>query len=45
MLHKFYGFFFGNNGENGMPVFISYLKKVYDVSDSFLWKKGNKTFY
>lgn len=28
------------NGENGIPIYISYRGKVYDVSDSFLWKKG-----
>ena len=45
MFHKFPGFFFENNSENGIPVLIFYLRKAYDVSGSFLWKKGNKTFY
>ena len=29
-----------HNGENGTSIFISYQGKIYDVSDSFLWKKG-----
>jgi len=28
------------NGKNGMPIFVAYQGKVYDVSSSFLWKKG-----
>lgn len=28
------------NGKNGMPIFVAYQGKVYDVSGSFLWKKG-----
>lgn len=28
------------NGKNGMPIFIAYQGKVYDVSLSFLWKTG-----
>ena len=28
------------NGMNGAPVYVAYKKKVYDVSDSFLWKGG-----
>lgn len=28
------------NGKNGMSPFIAYQGKVYDVSGSFLWKKG-----
>lgn len=29
-----------NNGNNGNPAFVSYNGKVFDVSKSFLWKKG-----
>jgi predicted heme/steroid binding protein len=29
------------NGENGTPVYIAYRGKVYDVSNSFLWRNGN----
>jgi predicted heme/steroid binding protein len=28
------------NGRNGLPVYIAYNGKVYDVSESFLWKEG-----
>ena len=28
------------NGKNGMPIFVAYQGKVYDVSSSFLWRKG-----
>jgi predicted heme/steroid binding protein len=28
------------NGKNGKPAFIAYKGKVYDVSNSFLWKDG-----
>lgn len=28
------------NGKNGMPAYIAYNGKVYDVSESFLWKNG-----
>ncbi len=28
------------NGKNGNPIHIAYKGKVYDVSDSFLWKDG-----
>ena len=28
------------NGKNGMPIFVAYQGKVYDVSSSFLWEKG-----
>jgi predicted heme/steroid binding protein len=27
-------------GKNGKPVYVAYKGKVYDVSDSFLWKDG-----
>jgi len=30
-----------NNGKNGVPVFIGCNGKIFDVSGSFLWKKGN----
>jgi len=29
------------NGKNGNPVYIACKGKVYDVSESFLWKGGN----
>ena len=29
-----------NDGKNGAPAFIAYKGKVFDVSRSFLWKKG-----
>jgi len=29
------------NGKNGTPAYIAYDGKVYDVSESFLWKDGN----
>jgi predicted heme/steroid binding protein len=29
------------NGENGTPVYIAYRGKVYDISNSFLWRNGN----
>jgi len=28
------------NGRNGRPAYVGYKGKVYDVSDSFLWKNG-----
>jgi len=28
------------NGKNGMPIFVACQGKVYDLSRSFLWKKG-----
>ena len=28
------------NGKNGAPAYIAYQGKVYDVSQSFLWQKG-----
>jgi predicted heme/steroid binding protein len=28
------------NGKNGAPAYIAFDGKVYDVSDSFLWKDG-----
>ncbi len=28
------------NGKKGRPAYIGYMGKVYDVSDSFLWKNG-----
>ena len=28
------------NGENGQPVYVAYKGKVYDISDSKLWRKG-----
>lgn len=28
------------NGQNSSPAYIAYKGKVYDVSDSFLWKHG-----
>ena len=29
------------NGQNGQPVYIAYAGKIYDVSESKLWKTGN----
>ena len=28
------------SGKNGNPAYVAYMGKVYDVSDSFLWKSG-----
>jgi len=28
------------NGKNGQPAYVSYKRKVYDVSASFLWQDG-----
>lgn len=28
------------NGKDGSPTYIAYESKVYDVSESFLWQKG-----
>ncbi|MGB9597436.1 MAG: cytochrome b5 domain-containing protein [Candidatus Poribacteria bacterium] len=28
------------NGKNGNSAYIAYKGKIYDVSDSFLWKSG-----
>jgi predicted heme/steroid binding protein len=28
------------NGKNGNPIYVAYKGKVYDVSNSFLWKDG-----
>jgi predicted heme/steroid binding protein len=28
------------NGKNGTPAFIAYNGKLYDVSNSFLWRNG-----
>jgi predicted heme/steroid binding protein len=28
------------NGEKGAPAYVAYKGKVYDVSESFLWKEG-----
>ena len=30
----------GFNGENGNPTYVAYDGKVYDVSESKLWRKG-----
>lgn len=30
-----------NNGENGKPIYIAHKGKVYDVSESRLWRNGN----
>ena len=30
----------GFNGENGNPIYVAYDGKVYDVSESKLWRKG-----
>jgi len=30
-----------NNGENDKPVYVAYRGKVYDLSESKLWKSGN----
>ncbi|HEQ71576.1 MAG TPA: cytochrome B5 [Spirochaetia bacterium] len=29
------------NGKNGKPAYIGFMGKVYDVTDSFLWKNGD----
>ncbi|MGC1122618.1 MAG: cytochrome b5 domain-containing protein [Candidatus Methanofastidiosia archaeon] len=29
------------DGKNKTPVYVAYKGKVYDVSNSFLWKNGN----
>jgi predicted heme/steroid binding protein len=29
------------NGKDGNPVYVTFMGKVYDVSDSFLWKDGS----
>jgi len=29
------------NGKNGAPAYVAYKGKVYDVSDSFLWRNGS----
>ena len=31
----------GYNGENGKPVYVACDGKVYDVTESKLWRKGN----
>ena len=31
----------GYNGENGQPVYIAYNGKVYDISESKLWRNGS----
>ncbi len=28
------------NGKNGAPAYIAYHGRIYDVSESFLWKNG-----
>ncbi len=28
------------NGRDGMPAYVAYKGRVYDVSDSFLWQGG-----
>lgn len=28
------------NGNNGAPAYVAYKGKVYDVSGSFLWRRG-----
>ena len=28
------------NGKDGAPAYIAFKKKVYDVSSSFLWRRG-----
>ena len=28
------------DGKNGVPAYVAYCGKVYDVSTSFLWKEG-----
>lgn len=29
------------NGKSGSPAYVAYKGKVYDISDSFLWKDGS----
>jgi predicted heme/steroid binding protein len=29
------------DGKNGMPAYVAFKGKVYDVTGSFLWKDGN----
>jgi predicted heme/steroid binding protein len=29
-----------HNGKNGKPVYVAYKGKVYDLTNSFLWKDG-----
>jgi predicted heme/steroid binding protein len=29
------------NGKHGMPAYVAYDGRVYDVSSSFLWRHGN----
>lgn len=29
------------DGKNGAPAYVAYEGKVYDVSESFLWRNGN----
>ena len=28
------------NGKDGMPIYVAYNGKVYDLSESFLWQNG-----
>lgn len=28
------------NGKGGKPVYVAYMGKVYDVTDSYLWQDG-----
>ncbi len=33
------------NGKNSSKIYVGYKGKVYDVSESFLWQKGNHQVY